>query len=65
MAGRKAIHSEMAAMAKSLERDPQMESILAIRKAELGITIDTGRRLGAELAFNHGIDFGRGRGIGR
>lgn len=64
MAGRKAIHSEMAGMAKSLERDPQMESILAIRKAELGITIDTGRRLGAELAFNHGIDFGRGRGIG-
>ncbi|MBQ8102385.1 MAG: Ti-type conjugative transfer relaxase TraA [Afipia sp.] len=64
MQGRKAIHSEMAGMAKSLERDPQMESILAARKVELGITIDTGRRLGAELAFNHGIDFGRGRGIG-
>ncbi|WP_343517822.1 Ti-type conjugative transfer relaxase TraA [Sphingomonas sp.] len=65
MAGRKAIQSEMAGMAKSLERDPQMESILAGRKAQLGITIDTGRRLGAELAFNHGIDFGRGRGLGR
>lgn len=63
--GRKAIQSEMAGMAKSLERDPQMESILARRKAQLGITIDTGRRLGAELAFNHGIDFGRGRGLGR
>jgi hypothetical protein len=49
----------------SLERDPQMESILAARKSQLGITIDTGRRLGAELAFNHGIDFGRGRGLGR
>lgn len=61
----KAIRSEMAGMAKSLERDPQMESILAARKAQLGITIDTGRRLGAELAFNHGIDFGRGRGLGR
>lgn len=65
IAGRKAIQSEMAGMAKSLERDPQMESILAGRKAQLGITIDTGRRLGAELAFNHGIDFGRGRGLGR
>lgn len=65
IAGRKAIQSEMAGMAKSLERDPQMESILAGRKAQLGITIDTGRRLGAELAFNHGIDLGRGRGLGR
>jgi Ti-type conjugative transfer relaxase TraA len=65
IANHKAIQSEMAGMAKSLERDPQMESILAARKAQLGITIDTGRRLGAELAFNHGIDFGRGRGLGR
>ena len=65
MTGRKTIQSEMAGMAKSLERDPQMESILAARKAQLGITIETGRRLGAELAFNHGIDFGRGRGLGR
>jgi Ti-type conjugative transfer relaxase TraA len=65
MANHKAIRSEMAGMAKGLERDPQMESILAARKAQLGITIDTGRRLGAELAFNHGIDFGRGRGLGR
>jgi hypothetical protein len=65
IANHKAVRSEMAGMAKSLERDPQMESILAARKAQLGITIDTGRRLGAELAFNHGIDFGRGRGLGR
>jgi hypothetical protein len=65
MTGHKAVRSEMAGMAKSLERDPQMESILAARKAQLGITIDTGRRLGAELAFNHGIEFGRGRGLGR
>jgi len=61
----KSAHNQMAGMAKSLERDPQMESILAARKVELGITIDTGRRLGAELAFNHGIDLERGRGIGR
>ncbi|WP_448657776.1 Ti-type conjugative transfer relaxase TraA [Sphingomonas sp. CJ99] len=65
ISGRKAAQSQMAGMAKSLECDPQLESILAARKAQLGITINTGRRLGAELAFNHGIDFGRGRGIGR
>jgi hypothetical protein len=58
------MRSHMANMAKSLERDPQMESILANRKLELGITFDSGRKLGAELAFNHGIDLGRGLGIG-
>ncbi|WP_439603862.1 Ti-type conjugative transfer relaxase TraA [Shinella sp.] len=63
--GNKWARNEMAGMARSLERDPQMESVLAARKVELGITFDTGRTLGAELAFNHGIDFGRGRGIGR
>lgn len=45
MAGRKAIYSEMAGMAKSLERDPRLESILAARKAQLGVMIDSGRRL--------------------
>ena len=64
-AARKSAQNEMAGMAKSRERDPQLESLLAARKVELGISIDTGRRLGAELAFNHGIDFGRGRGLGR
>jgi hypothetical protein len=49
-------------MAKSLERDPQLESLLANRKRDLGIHTNSGRRLGAELAFSHGI--GRGRGIG-
>ena len=51
-------------IARSLERDPQMESILANRKQQLGIMFNSGRRLGAELAFNHGIDLGRGRGLG-
>ncbi len=64
-AGHKATRNEMAGMAMSLERDPQTESILAARKAQLGIMIDSGRRLGAELAFNHGIDIGRGRGLWR
>ena len=64
MSGYKATRSAMGDMAKSLQRDPQLESILASRKAELGISFDTGRRLGAELAFTHGIDLGRGRGLG-
>jgi len=50
-------------MAKSLERDPQLESILADRKRELGIAFESGRQLGHELAFAHGIDLGRGRGL--
>jgi hypothetical protein len=62
MSGYKSTRSAMSEMAKSLERDPQLESLLANRKRELGITIDSGRRLGAELAFSHGI--GRGRGLG-
>jgi hypothetical protein len=64
IAGYKATRSVMGDMAKSLERDPQLESILANRKQELGIAFESGRRLGQELAFTHGIDIGRGRGIG-
>jgi Ti-type conjugative transfer relaxase TraA len=64
MAGYKATRSAMGDMAKSLERDPQLESILANRKKDLGIAFDSGRGLGQELAFAHGIDLGRGRGIG-
>ena len=64
MSGYRSTRSAMGDMAKSLERDPQLESILASRKRELGIGYDTGRKLGAELAFTHGIYLGRGRGIG-
>ncbi|RUX10449.1 Ti-type conjugative transfer relaxase TraA [Mesorhizobium sp. M8A.F.Ca.ET.059.01.1.1] len=62
MSGYKSTRSAMSDMAKSLERDPQLESMLANRKRDLGIHTASGRRLGAELAFSHGI--GRGRGIG-
>ncbi|MCH4561228.1 Ti-type conjugative transfer relaxase TraA, partial [Mesorhizobium jarvisii] len=62
MSGYKSTRTAMSDMAKSLERDPQLESLLANRKRELGITVESGRRLGAELAFSHGI--GKGRGIG-
>ncbi|UPJ50475.1 Ti-type conjugative transfer relaxase TraA [Bradyrhizobium sp. 200] len=64
IAGYTATRSAMGDMAKSLGRDPQLESILADRKHELGIAFESGRRLGQELAFTHGIDIGRGRGIG-
>jgi hypothetical protein len=56
--------AEMGEMAKSLQRDPQLESLLANRKAELGIRMESGRRIGAELAYCHGIDLSRGRGLG-
>lgn len=64
MSGYKATRQAMGDMAKSLQRDPQLESILASRKLELGITFTSGRSLGDELAFTHGIDLGRGRGLG-
>ena len=64
ISGYKATRSAMGDMVKSLERDPQLESILANRKKDLGVTFESGRRLGHELAFTHGIDLGRGRGIG-
>ncbi|MDU6377414.1 MAG: hypothetical protein E6575_25560, partial [Bradyrhizobium sp.] len=64
MTGYKATRTAMGDMAKSLERDPQLESMLASRKLDLGIAFESGRRLGQELAFTHGIDLGRGRGLG-
>jgi Ti-type conjugative transfer relaxase TraA len=63
ISGYKATRSAMGDMARSLERDPQLESILDNRKRELGIAFESGRRLGLELAFTHGIDLGRGRGL--
>ncbi|MBV8442937.1 MAG: Ti-type conjugative transfer relaxase TraA, partial [Hyphomicrobiales bacterium] len=63
ISGYRATRSAMGDMAKSLERDPQLESILEGRKRKLGIEIDSGRSLGRELAFSHGIDLGRGRVI--
>jgi Ti-type conjugative transfer relaxase TraA len=64
ISGYRTTRSAMGDMARSLERDPQLESLLDNRKRELGIAFESGRRLGLELAFTHGIDLGRGRGIG-
>ncbi|MGN6376430.1 MAG: Ti-type conjugative transfer relaxase TraA [Sphingomonas sp.] len=62
--GRDMTRAAMANMAKTLGRDPQLESLLAIRKHELGIHFSTGRALGLELAHQHGLDIGRGLGLG-
>jgi hypothetical protein len=48
-------------MAKSLERDPQMESLLRNRSRELGLPIAMGRGLGRDLVDYLGL--GRGRGL--
>ena len=64
MSGYRSTRAAMGDMAKSLERDPQLESLLANRKRELGISFESSRRLGQELAFTHGLDIGRGRGLG-
>jgi Ti-type conjugative transfer relaxase TraA len=56
----------MADMAKSLERDAQLESVLGLRSRELGLEIgqDMGRSIGRDLAasipFDHGRDMSRG-----
>ena len=70
MAGREKAGKEMAGMAKSLERDPQVESILCGRTRELGLEIGMNRarvmgggELGRQLAHELGID--RDRGLGR
>ncbi|MGJ5040651.1 Ti-type conjugative transfer relaxase TraA [Bradyrhizobium sp. HKCCYLRH1062] len=63
ISGYRATRSAMGDMARGLERDPQLEAILANRKRELGIAFESGRRLGQELAFVHGIDLGRGRSL--
>jgi Ti-type conjugative transfer relaxase TraA len=60
----KSTRSAMGDMARGLQRDPQLESLLANRKHELGIHFESGRRLGHELAFTHGLDLGRGRSLG-
>jgi hypothetical protein len=65
--GYRAAREEMGNMARSLERDPQMESLLKGRKKQLGISMDfdSGMRLGQQLAFSHGLDLGREQGLGR
>ena len=62
MTGARQVKDRMGAMAKSLERDPQVESLLRGRRAELGLPSTMGRSVGKGLAEYLGI--GRGRGLG-
>lgn len=62
VAGR--IAGEMGAMAKSLERDAQVESILHNRKAALGIDARSVRPVGQDLAQIAELGRGRSRGLG-
>ncbi len=60
--GAKAVRTNMAGMAKSLERDPQVESILRNRKVELGLQMTTSRSIGADMMDHLGL--GRSHGLG-
>ena len=50
-------------LAKSLHRDPQLESLLRNRRFELGIQVSSGAGLSRELQDSLGLS--RSRGIGR
>ncbi|QUT06888.1 Ti-type conjugative transfer relaxase TraA [Sphingobium phenoxybenzoativorans] len=64
--GAKSAAQQMAGMAKSLERDAQLESVLGLRSRELGLEIgqQAGRSVSHDLAssipFDHGRDISRG-----
>ncbi|UAL11687.1 Ti-type conjugative transfer relaxase TraA [Caulobacter segnis] len=62
MTGARQVKESMGAMAKNLERDPQVESLLRGRRAELGLPAELGRSVGRGLIEYLGI--GRGRGLG-
>jgi len=62
--GARKVSEQMAGMAKSLERDAQVESLLRDRKQELGIPFETGRQLSHDLASSVGIEMGLGRDLG-
>lgn len=56
------VAGRMADMAKGLERDPQVESLLRNRTRELGLGKDIGRELSRDLAAS--VSFERTRSIG-
>jgi hypothetical protein len=59
-----AVGDRMIGMAKSLERDPQVESILRNRKAQLGLPEVAGRSISQSLTDIVGRGRSRGLGIG-
>lgn len=57
-----AVSASMGAMAKSLERDPQVDSLLRNRKIELGLGASGSGGIAHQL--HEAIGLGRGRGLG-
>ena len=50
-------------MAKGLERDPQLESLLRNRTKELGLSSQSGQSLSQDLQRHLGRSLGRGLGL--
>jgi hypothetical protein len=63
--GARKLSGQLAGMAKSLERDPQMESLLRPRRHELGIDADMGRHLARDLADHVSFEHTRSLGMSR
>jgi Ti-type conjugative transfer relaxase TraA len=59
-AARDAARANLADMAKSLHRDPQLESLLQNRRAQLGLDVMSTKTLSQDLQ----LSLGRGRGMG-
>ncbi|QUD89549.1 Ti-type conjugative transfer relaxase TraA [Phenylobacterium montanum] len=64
VAGSSRLRQQMGAMAKSLERDPQVDSLLANRRRELGIDLELRRGLSVGDSLTQYLGLGRGRNIG-
>jgi len=62
VSGASDVFRQMAGMAKSLERDPQMESLLRTRTRELGLTIEPSRDLARDLTAS--LTMNRSRSLG-
>ena len=56
------VSRQMAGMAKSLERDPQIESLLRARTRELGLSIEPSRDLARDLTAS--LTMNRSRTLG-
>ncbi|MCZ4341444.1 Ti-type conjugative transfer relaxase TraA [Sphingomonadaceae bacterium G21617-S1] len=63
--GARKVAEQMAGMAKSLERDAQMESLLRPRRGDLGIGMETGRSLARDLAASVPLQHTRHLGMSR
>ncbi|MGV7119142.1 Ti-type conjugative transfer relaxase TraA [Sphingopyxis sp. 550A] len=63
--GAKRVGQQMAVMAKNLERDAQVESLLRGRRQDLGIRTNMARDVGRDLAVSIPADLGKNLGMSR